>query len=147
MVSVNWHNDGKYFWDTHGDNFNRLKNDLIPPADRALSALLDDLEERGLLDETLIAWVGEFGRRPTITAGNAGREHWPNCYSGLEARGGAVFGASDAQSAYPAESPVWPQDYAATMLHALGVSRNSVLHDRQQRPHFLYAGTPIDSLF
>jgi hypothetical protein len=87
MVSVNWHNDGKYFWDTHGDNFNRLKNDLIPPADRALSALLDDLEERGLLDETLIAWVGEFGRRPTITAGNAGREHWPNCYSGLEAGG------------------------------------------------------------
>lgn len=150
MVSVNWHNDGKNFWDTHGNNFNRLKNDLIPPADRALSALLDDLDERGLLDETIIAWVGEFGRRPKITAGNAGREHWPNCYSGLLAgggvRGGAVFGESDAQGAYPAEFPVSPQDYAATMLHALGIPNDAVLHDRQQRPHRLYAGSPIDSI-
>lgn len=150
MVSVNWHNDGQNFWDTHGNNFNRLKNDLIPPADRALSALLDDLDERGLLDETLIAWVGEFGRRPTITAGNAGREHWPNCYSGLLAgggiRGGAVFGESDPHGAYPAEFPVSPQDYAATMLHTLGISQDAVLHDRQQRPHRLYAGTPIEAL-
>jgi len=151
MVSVNWHNDGKNFWDTHGNNFNRLKNDLLPPSDRALSALLDDLDERGLLDETLIAWVGEFGRRPTITAANAGREHWPNCYSGILAgggiRGGSVFGASDAQGAYPAEFPVSPQDYAATMLHSLGIPQNAALRDRQQRPHRLYAGMPIDSLF
>ena len=151
MVSVNWHNDGQNFWDTHGNNFNRLKNDLLPPSDRALSALLDDLNERGLLGETLIAWVGEFGRRPTITAGNAGREHWPNCYSGILAgggiRGGAVFGASDAQGAYPAESPVSPQDYVATMLRALGIPQNAALRDRQQRPHRVYAGMPIDSLF
>ncbi|NQV27126.1 MAG: DUF1501 domain-containing protein [Rhodopirellula sp.] len=151
MVSVNWHNDGQNFWDTHGNNFNRLKNDLIPPADRALAALLDDLDERGLLDETLIAWVGEFGRRPTITAGNAGREHWPSCYSGLLAgggiRGGTVYGASDAHAAYPSEFPVSPQDYAATMLHALGIPSDSVLHDRQSRPHRLYAGMPIEALF
>ena len=151
LVAVNWHNDGANFWDTHGNNFNRLKKDLIPPADQALSALLDDLDERGLLEDTLIAWVGEFGRRPAITAGNAGREHWPNCYSGLLAgggiRGGSVFGASDAQAAYPAEFPVSPQDYAATILHSLGIPRDAVLYDRQQRPHFLYAGNPIDALF
>lgn len=151
LVSINWHNDGKNFWDTHGNNFNRLRNDLIPPADRALSALLDDLDERGLLDETLIAWVGEFGRRPTISTANAGREHWPNCYSGILAgggiRGGSVFGASDAQAGYPSDSPVTPQDYAATILHAMGIPRNAVLHDRQQRPHFLYAGQPIHALF
>lgn len=62
LVTVNWHNDGRTFWDTHGNNFNRLKNDLIPPADLALSALLTDLEDRGLLDQTVVAWVGEFGR-------------------------------------------------------------------------------------
>lgn len=151
LVSINWHNDGRNFWDTHGNNFNRLKNDLIPPADRALAALLDDLEDRNLLNDTLIAWVGEFGRRPTITTGNAGREHWPNCYSGMLAgggiRGGAIYGASDAQAAYPSDSPVTPQDYAATILHALGIPQDAVLHDRQQRPHFLYAGQPLDVLF
>ena len=150
LVSINWHNDGKNFWDTHGNNFNRLKNDLIPPADLALSALLDDLDERGRLQDTVIAWVGEFGRRPTITAGNAGREHWPNCYSGLLAgggiRGGAVFGASDAHAAHPAEHPVSPHDYAATVLQALGVPQDTVLYDRQRRPHFVYAGQPIAAL-
>ena len=110
LVSVNWHNDGKNFWDTHGDNFNRLKNDLIPPADRALSALLADLEDRGLLDETIVAWVGEFGRKPQITANNAGREHWPFCYSGILAGGGIrpgmVYGSSDKHAAYPTSDPV-----------------------------------------
>jgi len=151
LVSVNWHNDGQNFWDTHGNNFNRLKKDLIPPSDQALSALLDDLSERGLLDETIVAWVGEFGRRPVITAGNAGREHWPRCYSGLLAgggiRGGSVFGSSDRHAEYPAESPVTPQDYAATLLHALGIPTDAVLHDRQSRPHQLYAGQPLTTLF
>nr|MCU0714483.1 DUF1501 domain-containing protein [Pirellula sp.]MCU0718051.1 DUF1501 domain-containing protein [Pirellula sp.] len=114
MVSVNWHNDGMNFWDTHGDNFNRLKNDLIPPADRALAALLEDLDERGMLDETLVVWVGEFGRRPTITPENSGREHWPFCYSGLMAgggiRGGMIYGSSDSKGAYPDRDPVSPQD-------------------------------------
>ncbi len=151
FVNVNWHNDGQNFWDTHGNNFNRLKNDLMPPSDRALSALLDDLHDRGLLEETVIAWVGEFGRRPNITAGNAGREHWPYCYSGLLAgggiRGGAVYGTSDAQGAYPATDPVSPQDYAATVLQALGVSDETMLYDRQNRGHRLYAGRPIAELF
>ena len=125
LVSVNWHNDGKNFWDTHGNNFNRLKNDLIPPADRALAALLTDLEERGLLDETIVAWVGEFGRKPQITKNNAGREHWPFCYSGILAGGGIrpgmVYGSSDKHAAYPTSDPVTPQDFATTILHAMGL--------------------------
>lgn len=151
VVTVNWHNDGQNFWDTHGNNFNRLKSDLIPPSDRALAALLDDLSERGLLDETMVAWVGEFGRRPTITAGNAGREHWPNCYSGILAgggiRGGQVYGSSDQHAAWPASNPVSPADFTATMFHGLGIPEDTVLYDRLQRPHQLFVGKPIKSLF
>lgn len=151
VVNVNWHNDGKNFWDTHGDNFNRMKNDLIPPADRALSALLDDLEERGMLDSTIVAWVGEFGRRPQITRNNAGREHWPHCYSGLLAGGGicggAVYGASDKHAAYPVQDPVSPQDYAATLFYALGVDIKQTLLDRDGRPHRVCEGEPLRALF
>ncbi len=150
LVSVNWHNDGQNFWDTHGDNFNRLKNDLIPPADRALAALLGDLEERGMLEDTLVAWVGEFGRRPQITASNAGREHWPFCYSGILAGGGIrrgyVHGSSDARGAYPASDPVSPQDFATTMLHALGIDTEEVLYDRENRAHRICAGKVIHEL-
>ena len=154
LVSVNWHNDGRNFWDTHGRNFSRLKKELIPPADQALSALLEDLAQRGLLDETIVAWVGEFGRRPQIDGGNAGdggRAHWPFCYSGLLAgggiRGGAVHGRSDAQAARPAESPVSPQDYAATIYHALGVAPDTTVPDRTGRPVRVYDGRPISELF
>lgn len=151
VIAVNWHNDGQNFWDTHGNNFNRLKNDLIPPADRALCALLDDLRDRGLLEETIVAWVGEFGRRPEISQGNAGREHWPRCYSGLLAgggiRGGTVYGASDPHAAYPALNPVTPHDYMATILHAFGIPEDTLLQDREARPHRLYAGRPIVELF
>jgi hypothetical protein len=151
LVCVNWHQDKKNFWDTHGNNFNRLKNDLIPPADAALSALLVDLAERGLLEDTIVAWVGEFGRKPEITPANSGREHWPYCYSGLLAgggiSGGAIFGSSDRHAAYPLTNPVSPHDYAATLLHALGVSRDTILHDFANRPHRIYAGQPIEALF
>lgn len=150
LVSVNWHNDGKNFWDTHGDNFNRLKNDLIPPADRALSALLTDLEDRGLLDETIVAWVGEFGRRPQITANNAGREHWPFCYNGILAGGGIrpgiVYGSSDAHAAYPASNPVSPQDFATTILHAMGLPTDMMLPDREGRPHRITSGRVLHEL-
>ncbi|WP_442509878.1 DUF1501 domain-containing protein [Novipirellula sp. SH528] len=150
LVSVNWHNDGKNFWDTHGDNFNRLKNDLIPPADRALSALLQDLEERGLLDETIVAWVGEFGRTPNITKNNSGREHWPYCYSGILAGGGIrpgmVYGASDKHAAYPASNPVSPQDFATTILHAMGLPTDASLLDREQRPHRISSGKVLHEL-
>lgn len=151
LVSVNWHNDGRNFWDTHGDNFNRLKNDLIPAADTALSALLDDLQQRGMLEETLVVWVGEFGRKPQITAANAGREHWPFCYSGLLAgggiQGGAIYGESDANAAYPISNPVSPLDLGTTIVHALGIPTRMALPDREGRPHQVTAGKVIESLF
>ncbi len=150
LVSVNWHNDGQNFWDTHGNNFNRLKNDLCPPADRALTALLEDLSRTGRLDETLIVWVGEFGRAPVIN-GSTGRDHHPRCYSGLMAgggiRGGQVYGASDRHAAYPADKPTSPHDLVATMYHALGVPHDAVLHDSQNRPHHIRAGRAIEDVF
>lgn len=150
FVSVNWHNDGQNFWDTHGNNFNRLKNDLIPPADRALCAVLDDLSQSGQLEDTLVVWVGEFGRAPVVNV-HAGREHHPYCYSGLMAgggiKGGQVYGASDSRAAYPSENPVTPHDLVATMYHALGVAPGDILHDSQNRPHQLVAGHPIHALF
>ncbi|HEY1065045.1 MAG TPA: DUF1501 domain-containing protein, partial [Pirellulales bacterium] len=151
VVNINWHNDGKNFWDTHGDNFNRLKNELIPPSDQALAGLLGDLEERGMLQDTLVAWFGEFGRKPQITAGNAGREHWPFCYSALLAgggiRGGQVYGSSDKIGAYPADKPVQPQDYAATIFEAMGVSPDYLLYDQTNRPHPVCRGNVISELF
>ena len=151
LVNVNWHNDGRNFWDTHGNNFKRLKNDLIPPADQALAALLDDLGARGLLDETIVAWVGEFGRKPQITRGNDGRDHWPRCYSGLLAgggiRGGAVYGASDAHAAYPADLPASPQDFAATIYHALGIDPAIQFSDRLGRPVSVCQGRALAPLF
>jgi hypothetical protein len=154
LVSVNWHNDGHNFWDTHGANFSRLKGELIPPADQALSALLEDLTERGLLDETIIAWVGEFGRRPQIDNGtdrDGGRAHWPFCYSGLLAgggiRGGAIYGKSDRHAAHPIEAAVSPQDYAATIYHALGVDLEMTVNDRTGRPIRISEAKPILPLF
>jgi hypothetical protein len=154
LVNANWHNDGRNFWDTHGNNFSRLKSELIPPADQALSALLEDLQARGLLEDTIVAWVGEFGRNPKIDGGNAGdggRSHWPFCYSGLLAgggiRGGAVYGRSDQHAARPADSPVSPLDYAATILHALGIPHETTMPDRLGRPIKVYNGRPITELF
>jgi hypothetical protein len=150
LVAVNWHDDGHAFWDTHGNNFNRLKNDLIPPNDQAFAALLDDLSASGKLDETLIVCVGEFGRSPHIN-GSSGREHHPGCYSGVFAgggiRGGQIYGASDRIGLQPAESPVSPHDVTATMYHALGLSPETLLHDTLNRPHRLYGGTPLQPLF
>jgi hypothetical protein len=151
LVTANWHDDGQNFWDTHANNFNRLKNDLMPPADRAFAALLDDLAARGLLDETLVVWVGEFGRNPKITAGNAGREHWPRCYSAALAGGGIgggqVYGASDRWAAYPARDPVSPDDLGATILHALGIDPARELTDPVGRPLRINTGRPVVELF
>jgi uncharacterized protein (DUF1501 family) len=122
-------------WDMHGnagiDIFGKGWNGLgwaLPCCDQAVSALLEDLEQRGLLDSTLVVLVGEFGRTPRISRGGSaiGRDHWPACYSAMLAgagvRGGAVYGASDRQAAYVKDRPVCPEDFAATLLHALGIS-------------------------
>jgi hypothetical protein len=151
LVQVNWHQDGRTFWDTHGNNFNRLRNDLMPPTDQGFSALLEDLDQRGLLNETLVVWVGEFGRNPRITPNNAGREHWPFCYSAVLAgggvRGGQVYGSSDRLAAYPATNPVAPADLTATLYHALGISAETTLTDRLGRPLHLTQGQAIAGLF
>jgi len=151
LVTVNWHDDGQNFWDTHGDNFNHLKNRLMPPADQGFSALLDDLATRGLLDETLVVWVGEFGRTPRINKANSGREHWPHCYSavlaGAGVRGGAIYGASDRWAAHPANDPVSPDDLGATILHALGVDPATMVKDALDRPLRINDGAPLLPLF
>ena len=149
FVTVNWPDDGQAFWDTHGNNFPSLKDRLMPPADRAFSALLDDLNDRGLLAETLVVWVGEFGRTPRVV--NAGREHWPKCYSavlaGAGVRGGSIYGASDKTASAPTENPVSPADLTATMYHALGIDPQQLVTDRLGRELTLTEGTPVRGLF
>jgi hypothetical protein len=151
LVTVNWHNDGQNFWDTHGDNFNSLKGRLMPPADRGFATLLDDLAARGLLEQTLIVWVGEFGRTPRINQANAGREHWPRCYTAVLAGGGVaagqVYGRSDRWGAFPVSDPVSPDDLGATILHALGVDPATELRDPIGRPLRISAGRPLVELF
>ena len=138
-------------WDTHKDNFNALKNRLVPPMDQAYAALLDDLDERGLLDTTLVVWMGEFGRTPKINA-DAGRDHWPGCYSVLLAgggiRGGKVIGASDSIGAYPKERPTTPAEIHATIYAALGYDVRSISYQSTDgRPVALTEGTPMSELF
>lgn len=145
-------------WDTHRNHFPLLKESLLPYADRAFSALLEDLADRGMLDETLVVAMGEFGRTPRlgqITSGAgadvAGRDHWPHCYSVLLAGGGIrpgfVYGASDSFAAYPKHNPVTPEDISATIYHALGLSPETQLRDPLNRPHALALGEPIAELF
>jgi hypothetical protein len=144
-------------WDTHRDHFPLLKQSLLPMFDRGFSALLADLSERGLLDTTLVAAMGEFGRTPkvgqiTSSAGadKGGRDHWPHCYTVLLAGGGlpagAIFGASDAHAAYPARDPVTPPDLAATIYQAMGLDPEALIHDQLGRPFPLSTGTPIRAL-
>ena len=137
-------------WDSHSDNFGEHKNRLLPPADRAYAALIEDLDQRGLLESTLVVALGEFGRTPTIN-GNAGRDHWPDCYSltlaGGGIQGGAVHGASDKLGAYPTVDPVTPADLAATIYWRFGLDPRAEIHDLLGRPHRLADGKPIKSLF
>lgn len=161
LVTVFWPNDGiknvSVYWDTHSRNFVDLKDRLMPVADKAFSTLLDDLKERGLLDETLVIWTGEFGRTPRIGqrnsdagAGADGRDHWPGCFTSVLAgggvRGGQVYGASDRHAAYPAANAVRPMDLVATVYHALGVPQHLELRDQQGRPLVICPGDPLLSL-
>lgn len=148
-------------WDNHGGTallgsitgYEMLKQPyLLPSFDAALAALLGDLDERGLLDETLVAAYGEFGRTPKINDSKAvGRDHWGPCQSAVLAgggiRGGQLYGASDAHAAFPRDNPVSPADLLATIYHALGVPHDDVLFDQQQRPHRTCEGRPIVELF
>jgi hypothetical protein len=164
LVSVIW----MYFmpngrisnvWDTHGGTaglgsiggFDMLKAPYcIPPLDRAYSALLEDLHQRGLLEETLVVTVGEFGRTPRIN-NTQGREHWGPCYSALLSgggiRGGQIYGSSDALGAYPRANPVSPEDLLATIYEALGIDPHFEIYDRERRPQRICDGTPVTALF
>jgi hypothetical protein len=144
-------------WDTHRDHFPLLKRSLLPMFDRGFSALLEDLDERGLLETTLVAAMGEFGRTPkvgqiTSSAGadKGGRDHWPHCYTVLLAGGGmpagAIFGASDPHAAYPARDPVTPPDIASTIYRAMGLDPETSIEDHLGRPFPLSTGTPIRGL-
>ncbi|MFO0951256.1 MAG: DUF1501 domain-containing protein [Isosphaeraceae bacterium] len=137
-------------WDAHADVFNRLQNDLLPPADQALATLVRDLESRGLLEETLVVAMGEFGRTPRIN-GQSGRDHWPFVYSVVMAgggvRGGTVYGSSDKLGAYPDADAVTPSDLAATLFWRFGLDPDAYLHDRTGRPYRLAEGIPLRSIF
>lgn len=136
---------GDHF-DTHGDNFNRLKNQMLPPLDRASFALLEDLKQRGTLDETLVCWLTEFGRTPKINRG-AGRDHFPNCYSvafaGGGVRGGQVYGRSDSIGSEPVESGCGPEDLHATIFHALGIDPLTTVHGLDGRPFPISTGSVL----
>ena len=116
-----------------------------PITDQTLPTLLDELEQRDLLDETLVVWMGEFGRTPKINK-NESRDHWPHCYTVLLAGGGTkrgyIHGASDKHAMYPADSPVGPEDLAATIYELMGIDPHSEVYDRNARP-LLIAGDPV----
>ncbi len=153
LVTVYWHYEGPRdspVWDTHANNFAHLRNRLAPPTDVAMSALLDDLAERGMLDDTLFVAMGEFGRTPKINV-NAGRDHWPQVatlvMAGAGVRAGTIYGASDRLGAYPADRAVTPADLTATMLHLLGVDLELDLRDQAGRIHRACDGSPVFGLF
>ena len=144
--------NGANGWDTHQDNFNELKNRLLPITDQTVPTLIRDLDARGLLDETLIVWMGEFGRGPRIgDRDGKGRNHWPSCYTVLFAgggtTGGAVFGSSDRNGAYPATDPVPLERVGATMFHALGIDPATEVHDRLNRPLPIASDRAITEIF
>ncbi|MFO0917461.1 MAG: DUF1501 domain-containing protein [Planctomycetaceae bacterium] len=147
VVTISWAPDANATWDTHGQNFKRLRGDLLPQLDLAVSSLFQDLVERGLFERTLVVVMGEFGRTPKINA-NAGRDHWNFCYSVLMAgggiQGGALHGASDKTGAFPAADPVSPADIVATIYQCLGLSPQYEFYDLLKRPFRLVPwGEPL----
>lgn len=151
LVQINWTRMGPNLpnqggWDTHEKNAESLRGHLMPLLDRAVSALIEDLAERGLLEETLVVWMGEFGRTPRHNA-NGGRDHWGSVFSlalaGGGVRGGVVHGASDRIGGYPREGMVTPQDLTATILHLLGIAPGTEVHDSLGRPFVASRGEVI----
>ncbi|HMF20151.1 MAG TPA: DUF1501 domain-containing protein [Gemmataceae bacterium] len=150
-VSNVWDNHTGYLIHGSRTGFDLLRSPVcIPPLDQGLSALLEDLSVRGLLDETLVVAVGEFGRTPRIN-NTGGRDHWGRCQSAFLAgggiRGGQVYGASDPIAAYPRDNPVSPEDLLATIYHSLGVPAAAEIHDRENRPQRMCDGRPVLALF
>jgi uncharacterized protein (DUF1501 family) len=153
LVQVNLGNNET--WDTHQAAFPNLKDFLLPPTDRAVSALLDDLHDIGLLDTTLVVMAGEFGRTPRIFsipgAKLPGRDHWGAVqtvfFAGGGVRGGTVVGSSDKTGGHPRNDPQTPENFGATIYSALGLPQTAAWYDPAGRPHFVYQGKPIQGLF
>jgi hypothetical protein len=156
LVQVNWPRErgdmasDSPCWDTHARNAERLRAALMPPMDQAYSALLEDLGQRGLLDETLVVWMGEFGRTPRHNA-RGGRDHWGHVFSvalaGAGVAGGRVHGASDRIGAFPREGRVRPQDVAATIFHCLGLAAGAQVRDPLGRPVAITDGEVLRQVF
>ena len=163
FVQLNWPsvangNPETDAWDTHAANFGPLKNLHCPKLDQTLSALLEDMSDRGLLDETLVLAVGEFGRSPRLgvsTSGNTnspdGRDHWPYCYTAMIAGagipGGRLYGESDDTASSPKDKPVHPNDLLATVYYALGIDPGQTIHNHLNQPRTLVKGKPIGELW
>jgi len=155
LVHVNWPREkgdeavNNPMWDTHAQNADRLQEVLCPMFDVTYTTLLNDLEARGLLSETLVVAIGEFGRTPKINS-QGGRDHWGHVFSFLLAgagiQGGQVYGSSDQQGAYPRDNRLEPQDLTATILHLLGIGHQVMFHDLGGRPHHATLGEPLYSL-
>ncbi len=154
LVQVNWANYDKSMpnsgsWDTHTKHTESLKGWLLPVMDQAYSALLEDLEERGLLDETLVCWVAEFGHTPRINA-RAGRDHWGRVFSialaGGGIRGGVVHGETDRNAAGPVRDVVRPCDYLATVFHCLGFEADTLVYDMEERPVPISRGSVVNPI-
>jgi hypothetical protein len=151
VVSIAWAPDANATWDTHGNNFKKLKDELLPQLDMAVASLLDDLVDRGMFERTLVVVMGEFGRSPKVNAA-AGRDHWNFCYSLMLAGGGIkpgfIFGASDKTGALPADKPVIPAEIIATIYEALGIPHTLEFRDAVNRPYVLVPwGEPLVELF
>lgn len=158
FVQVNWHreaNDDTPMWDAHWKLEDNLKRKLMPPMDQAYPTLLADLQQRGLLAETLVVWMGEFGRTPKLEYvqphPTVGRNHWGNVFSialaGAGIRGGMVHGSSDKDGGFPHDFPVEPADLTATLFHTLGISPELEIRDSLNRPFSLSRGRVLEQLF
>jgi hypothetical protein len=168
LVTVMWNHSNRgqdrypddaeqFGWDTHNDIFDVLGRSLLPRFDQSFSALLEDLDQRGLLETTLIVCLGEFGRAPLValeskfSGSSPGRKHWSAAYSivvaGAGVRGGATIGATDRQAAYPISTKYGPWDVTATLFHALGIDPSSHFLDSSNRPYAISSGQPIAALY
>jgi len=160
MVEVNWPkvaNSDNHSWDVHVDLSKRMKTQSGPLLDAGLSSLIADLDERGLLSETLVVAVGEFGRSPlrgVSTSGNSndanGRDHWPYCYTGVVAgagvRRGFVYGRSDATASAPLDNPVHPKDLLATMYHSIGLDPHTIIYNHLNQPREMVQGDVVTGI-
>jgi hypothetical protein len=150
LVTLYWHRDipgVDTTWDTHKQNFTGLKDRLVPQVDQPIAHLLNDLEDRGMLDDTLVVWSSEFGRTPKVNK-NAGRDHWGRCntiwMAGAGIPGGQMYGKSDKIASEPVEDAVSPSDVSATMFHLLGLDPKTHFHDSLGRPYPLSEGKVLD---